>query len=261
MLATSLKLCSSARHARNRGPGRLGATFGITPAHAVGNCGAQNPNRHNYHIGWQKNPARGQVYGASATLTVQSSTLCTMGNPIPYLYTYTMVDQPNTGGPLGGWDRAGYQLIQGGVTVDFAQMNRGLPGDNYISYVGMTHRLAGDIVAYKAQYLDSCTCLKAYVQGVEHLTSTGWNPKTVWGTTGWQFEDTSEANYRESDVPGVVTAKNRFSSMQYLTSVLSWTDVDCNATPLMVAVNNSVNGHWAQDTLSCTDRRTWTATP
>ena len=233
------------------------ATFGLgaVPAEAVGSCGSTQA--HNYHVGWVKNAARGQVYGASATLTVQGSTLCTGGSSNDFTNAYTMVDSPTS----TGWDQAGYILQEGQVTVDFAQMYRGLPGDSLKSWVGMTHRLAGDIVAYKAQYLDSCTCLKAYVQGVERLSSAGWDPKTVWGTTGWNFEDTSEANYKESDVPGISTAKNRFSSMQYLNAVLTWADVDCNATPLMVGINDSTGGHWAQDQLSCTDRRTWTATP
>lgn len=222
---------------------------------AMASPGACVGSASNYHDGYQKDPARGQVYGATAVTTVRGSAHCTMGSSSNFNNAYSMVlNATHT-----GWAQTGYIYYTGSVTYDFAQMNRGA-GYTPINYYPGVHRSAGDQVNYRAQYESSCTCLRSYVAGAVVLSSSGWNPTSAgdWGTSGWLVEWSSEAAYKQNSIPGTNAARNDWSSMQYLSSVFSWTAVDCT---LLVGYNADNPGNWAQNSAACDHKQTWTINP
>jgi hypothetical protein len=215
------------------------------------------------HDMYLKNAARGQVYGADAQITVQSSTLCPGGvtgvrpndnfaNAYSMVYSPALQGNPNE----AGWMQTGYELDQNYTTVDFAQRFEGIAGTTPLTWYGATHRTAGQSPDYTSDYESSCACLRGYVDGTVVSQTTTFNPLTVWGTSGWGVEFASESLYSDSDIPGTTSARVDYYA-SYLNSSFSWTLPDST----FFTGEDDYSQHWGLAKPANNHLQTWTINP
>jgi hypothetical protein len=221
-----------------------------SPAANAAACGTKS----NYHDGYyQFGASPVQLEGASAWITDQGGyVLCTTDtNEGTNLSTsWTMVVSGNG----SGWAQSGtmYRWGKGSCVKHWAQQaqNSSSWGDYYAagcSAVGETDQYWQQLV---------------FVNGAWHVRSnmnttiireSSFNPLTSW-TTPYGVEFDAETTYTASTVPGRVSAKQNYTSMQ----VQAWSDDSWMTT----CGNTSLHGasDWSQysfDMPGCDNVRTW----
>ncbi len=211
----------------------------------------------NYHDGFGKDPnGNWAAYGVSAQVRVQFGAVCSVGDTSQANFTNAWTMLSSHFG--GGWAQTGYIRWYNHVTVHFSQWVAS-PGGASGTKFGATTLYRDELHQYWTLRAASPNCPKTSQCLVGHVDQTTWfytdfDPVGPWSTP-FRQQYYGETGYGESDVPGVSTAKTGFNYMQYVNSNNTWTTEGCGLITL-----NEI-GRWANETISCSWRRIWTALP
>lgn len=233
----------------------FGSAVGLaaTPAWATLSCGAKG-NIWNGYIDDATNGGHGQVWGVSANLLVQASTLCSAPGNNEFVNEYVMVWSTTAG---GGYNQVGYYkdtTNTGGLTYDWVESQPNQASGYSDVFFG--HLSAGTNYVYQVNDVgNACTtpyppytpfnCLVDYINGNE-ATAPVWDAENVWGTsTNWRAELTEESWFKGANVPGSPSSPANIYNSKFVNSSWNWETYHCgmngnaNGTP-----TNGDPTHW-----------------